>query len=100
MMSMGVANNGAMMGAINKIVLTGLLISGAVFSIAVGFSGINTFVFLVALFLGYILVIYSIIAFFWVGVLYAIRRKSNFFKTLYPLNALIALIGCLIVMLW
>ncbi len=88
------------MEVLNKIVLIGLLASGTSFFIILKLLKSNESILMVLIILGYILTVYSIIAFIWVGILYVIRRKSNFFKTLYPLNALIALIGCFMVMLW
>lgn len=86
------------MGIINKLVLTGLLLSGAVFltSKVLGFE--ESFIYLVSYFLGCVLVVYSIAAFLWIGLLYLVQGKHGLLKTLYPLNGMIAIMGCILLL--
>jgi len=87
------------MSAANKIVLVGLLLTGTIFFTSFGLGLQGGFVTLSSYFLGYVLVIYSIVSFLWAGLLYLVQRRKGFFRTLYPLNGLIAIVGCLMVLL-
>ena len=87
------------MRTVNELVLVGLLLTGTIFFISFGLGLQGGFIPLASYFLGYVLVIYSLASFLWVGLLYLVQRRKGFFRTLYPLNGLIAAVGCLIVLL-
>ncbi len=95
---MNVKNNSSIViEVINKLVLVGLLLTSTVIFTFYTFGYKGGFVSIVSFFLGYILVIYSIASFLWVGLIYAVQRKQGFFRTLYSLNGLIAFIACLVI---
>jgi len=94
-----ISDSSMTMRTVNKFILVGLLLTGTVFFISFGLGIQGGFISLASYFLGYVLVIYSIVSFLWVGLLYLVQRRKGFLRTLYPLNGLIAVVGCLIVLL-
>lgn len=86
------------MKTINKLVLFGLLLTGAIIIASFVFGVQGSVISIASYFLGYTLMIYSLASFLWVGLLYVVQRKSGFFHTLYPLNGFLSLVGFLIVL--
>ncbi len=89
---------------INRLVFSGLILTGFSFFGLLLFdinftatdglvSKLVSYIFIGSLVIGYHLAVYSLISCAWVGLLYAVQLKRGFFRTLYPLNALLVVGG-------
>lgn len=92
---------------INRLVFSGLILIGFPFFglllfdiFDINFTVTNelvgklvSYIFMGSLLIGYHLAVYSLISCAWVGLLYAVQLKRGFFRTLYPLNALLVVWG-------
>ncbi len=86
------------MGLVNKSVFLGLLLFGTLFLALNRLELTSGYLFAISFFASYFLVIFAVGSFVLSGIVYLVQRRPGFMSTLYPINGIIAIIGCLVVL--